>query len=150
MNGPQRARALVEGTLPLPPFAVLIGLEVVEAGGGRTVFALMPDEYLYNPVGVVQGGMLCSLFDAALAIAIQSTLPAGAGMTTLDLHTTFLRPVSGATGRVRCIAEVLHLGRTVASAQARLVDAADRLLAHATTTCAVVPAQSAGHGLPTQ
>jgi uncharacterized protein (TIGR00369 family) len=64
-------------------------------------------------------------------------LPAGSAYTTVELHINFVRPITVETGTVRAIAEILHMGRRLATAEARLVDANDKLLAHATTTCMV-------------
>lgn len=55
--------------------------------------------------------------------------------TSLDLTVKFLRPITMDTGRVRAIGTVLNAGRRIALAQAQLVDAEDRLLAHATSSC---------------
>jgi len=41
---------------------------------------------------------------------------------------------------MRCIAETMHMGRSTATAQARVEDRAGKLYAHATTTCLIVPA----------
>jgi uncharacterized protein (TIGR00369 family) len=59
------------------------------------------------------------------------------GYATTDLHVTFVRPIGRDTGRIVCTGEVLHAGRRMASAEARLVDGDGRLLAHATATCMV-------------
>ncbi len=57
------------------------------------------------------------------------------GYTTLDLATRFLRPVTERTGRVRASGTVVARGNRTATAEARLTDEQDRLLAHATSTC---------------
>lgn len=60
--------------------------------------------------------------------------------TSLDLTVKFLRPITMDTGRVRAIGTVLNAGRRIALAQAQLVDAAGRLLAHATSSCGLFAA----------
>jgi len=65
-------------------------------------------------------------------------LPAGSGYSTVDLHATFLRPVTAATGRVTAEGSVLSRGARTALAEARLLDRQGRLLAHATSTCLLV------------
>ncbi|EPJ34894.1 hypothetical protein STAFG_8084 [Streptomyces afghaniensis 772] len=59
--------------------------------------------------------------------------------TSLDLTVKFLRPITVDTGPVRAIGTVVNKGRRTALAQARLVDAKDRLLAHATSSCMLFP-----------
>jgi uncharacterized protein (TIGR00369 family) len=83
----------------------------------------------------VHGGILATLLDTAAGCAVHSTLPAGVGYTSLDLTTRFLRPVTVASGTLRCEGTVLSRGRTTALAEARLTDAKGRLVAHATSAC---------------
>ena len=68
---------------------------------------------------------------------VQSTLPAGTGYTTLEFKISFVRGMSETSGVIRTEGRVLNAGRRVATADARITDAKDRLLAHATTTCLV-------------
>jgi uncharacterized protein (TIGR00369 family) len=65
-------------------------------------------------------------------------LPAGTGYTSLDLTVKFLRAMTTATGPVRCTGTVTHLGGRTALAEARITDAADRLLATATSSILVI------------
>jgi uncharacterized protein (TIGR00369 family) len=94
-------------------------------------------EFHYNPIGSVHGGVIATLLDTAAGCAVHSTLPAGVGYTSLDLTTKFLRPVTVDSGRLRCEGTVLSRGRTTALAEARLFNAADRLVAHATSSCLI-------------
>lgn len=110
---------------------------MIEIGPGKAVFTFLPAEYHYNPIGSVHGGIASTLLDSALGCAVHTTLPAGAAYTTLELHVNFLRPLTRETGLIRCEGEIIHSGRTVATAQARLVDAAGKLYGHATTTCMI-------------
>src|SRR6266545_4580797 len=88
-----------------------------------------------TPLGTVHGGVLATLLDTATGCAVHSTLPAGIGYTSLDLTTRFLRPVTTASGALRCEGTVISRGRTTALAEARLTDAKGRLIAHATSSC---------------
>ncbi len=137
MSGIDFLRAMVNGELPPPPIGVLLGMSVLEVEPGRVVFGVDPEEYHYNPIGVVHGGVACTLCDLAMGCAIQSTLLAGTGYTTLELHVNFVRPLTSATGPVRCEAEVIHVGGRTATAQARLLDRDGKLYSHATTTCII-------------
>src|SRR5439155_9176745 len=80
-------------------------------------------------------GVLATLLDSAMGCAVHSLLPTGSGYTTLEPRVNFLRRVTTATGRIRCDGSVIHLGRTVVTAEARITDGQGRLIAHATTTC---------------
>ena len=119
-------------------------MTIVEIDQGRAVFAADPDEYHYNPIGVVHGGLAATLLDSAMGCAVQSKLPAGTGYTTLELKTNFVRPMTRETGRVVCEANVVHSGARVATAEGRIyVEETGKLIAHGTTTCMVLSAN--GH-----
>lgn len=128
-------RAMNDGELPAPPVLEMLGVDGFEVDEGRVTVFLTPQEFHYNPLGTVHGGVLATVLDTATGCAVHSTLPAGAGYTTVDLTTKFLRPVTLASGRLRCEGTVLSRGRRTALAQATVTDAAGRLAAHATSTC---------------
>ncbi|MGA8262620.1 MAG: PaaI family thioesterase [Arenicellales bacterium] len=91
----------------------------------------------YNPLGTVHGGWFAALLDSALGCAVHSTLPAGKGYTTFEIKLNTVRALTVAVPLVRAQGRVLHAGRQVATAQARLAGPDDKLYAHATTTCLV-------------
>jgi uncharacterized protein (TIGR00369 family) len=131
-------RAMASGALPPPPVASMMGFAIDVVEVGRVVFALEPSEAHYNPLGTVHGGVLATLLDSAAGCAVHSVLPQGSGYTTVDLHTTFLRPVTAASGRITAEGSMLSRGARTALAEARLTDGRGRLLAHATSTCLIV------------
>ena len=128
---------IVSGELPQPPLARLLNFDLVEVSEGHAMFSVVPAEYHYNPIGVVHGGLAATLLDSAMGCAIHSTLPAGAGYTTLEIKVNFIRAMTGETGRVRCEAKVVHVGARTATAEGRVVDEAGKLYAHGTTTCLI-------------
>lgn len=135
MSGLEHLRAMSDGRIPPAPIMKLLGFRPVEVEAGHVVFAALPAEYHYNPIGVVHGGFAATLLDSAMGCAVHSTLPAGTGYTTLEVKVNYVRPLTRETGEVRCVGSVIHVGGRTATAEARLVDAAGRLYAHATTTC---------------
>lgn len=132
-------REIVAGRLPAPPISETLGFTLEEVEHGRAVFALAPGEEHYNPIGSVHGGVYATLLDSAAGCAVQSVLPQGVAYTSLDLTLKFLRPITVDTGKVRAVGTVLNSGRRTALAQAELLDSADRLLAHATSSCLLFP-----------
>lgn len=138
LSGLEYLLAMGRGELPFPPIMAALGIGVVEAEEGRVVFEVEPQEYHYNPIGVVHGGVASTLCDSAMACAVHSTLPAGTGYTTLELKVNFVRALTRETGRVTCEGRIIHVGGRVATAEARVVDAEGRLYAHATSTCLVI------------
>ncbi|MER7001652.1 PaaI family thioesterase [Dactylosporangium sp. NPDC000555] len=134
-GGLELLQAMSRGELPAPPVTHLLGAGRLEAEAGRVVVTLEPQEYHYNPLGSIHGGVLATLLDTATGCAVHSTLPAGVGYTTLDLTTKFLRPASIASGVLTCEGTVISKGRRTALAQAQITDARGALVAHATSTC---------------
>lgn len=137
MSGLEFLRAILEGELPAPPIAALMGLRAEEVEEGRAVFSARPAEYHYNPIGTVHGGLAATLLDSALGCAVHSALPAGVGYTTVQLDVTFVRAMTADTGPVRAEARLTHLGGRIATAQGEVTDEEDRLYAQATTICMV-------------
>jgi uncharacterized protein (TIGR00369 family) len=136
LTGIETLRAMVRGELPAPPIMQTLGMEGFEVHEeGLCAFTMRAQEFHYNPIGTVHGGVLSTLLDSAAGCAVHSTLPVGWGYTSLDLNVKFLRPVTVDSGLLRCEGTVINRGRTTALAEACLYDKADRLVAHATSTC---------------
>lgn len=139
LSGLDALRAMLAGRLPNPPILETIGFDAVEVEEGRMVFALEPDESLYNPIGSIHGGVAATLLDSAMGCAVHSTLPAGRGYTTIDLHVRYLRPMSTTTGRVLAEGVVTHRGRTLVTAEGRVVvEETGKVIATATTSCVLL------------
>ncbi len=139
LSGIDHLRAIRDGYIPPAPIANLLGMSIVQIGDGRTSFAVTPDEFHYNPIGVVHGGLAATLLDSAMGCAVQSKLPPDASYTTLELKVNFVRPMTRETGRVVCEAQIVHAGSRVATAEGRVfVESTGKLIAHGTTTCIVL------------
>src|SRR5260221_258554 len=137
MAGLDFVRAMFAGQLPTPPIMQNVEPFDSTAEPGVVAFHSVPGFRHYNPIGSVHGGYAAILLDSAMGLAVQSTLPAGTGYTTLEFKISFVRGMSETSGVIRTEGRVLNAGRRVATAEARITDAKDRLLAHATTTCLV-------------
>ena len=134
------------GELPPPPMARLMDIRIAEVEKGRVVFEGTPQEFHYNPLGMVHGGLAATLLDSALGCCVNSCLEAGDLYTTIELKINYLRPLTLETGKVRAVATIVHIGRTTALAEGRVLDAADAIYAYASSTCLirrVSPAASA-------
>ena len=138
MSGVEFLSAVMKGELPPAPMVELVGLRLELADEGRVIFSMLPAEFQYNTMSVVHGGAIATLVDTALGCAVLSTMPQGASHTTVELHMNFVRPVTAATGRIACEAIVLHSGRRIATAEAKVRDEAGNLYAHASTTCSIL------------
>ncbi|QMV65478.1 PaaI family thioesterase [Pseudomonas berkeleyensis] len=90
----------------------LLGFRLVAIGEAMTVIELDADAQRHgNQQGTVHGGLLCELADAAIGTAHSTLMQEGESFTSIELKTTFLRPVWQARLQAHAWAE--HRGRTV-------------------------------------
>src|SRR5215217_1205605 len=132
LSGMEYIDAIFRGELPAPPISELMGFRGVSAEPGRAIFEMVPGQQHYNPIGVVHGGIAMTLLDSAMGCAVQTQMPAGGGYTTLEAKTNLVRAITAETGPLRAIGKVVHAGKRVATAEARLEDPSGKLYAHAT------------------
>ena len=129
--------AVRDGIYPIAPIGALMDYRIVTASEGEVVFAGTPDESVYNPIGTVHGGYVCTVLDTVTACAVHSTLPKGMGYTSLDLNVSYLRAVTRDSGLLTARGWVTRPGRRAAFAQGEITDAYGKVVATATSTCLV-------------
>ncbi len=137
MTGLELMQATLDGTLPYAPIAKTLDFGLVEVGKGRAVFQGTPGPQLFNPMGTMHGGWYATLLDSALGCAVHTMMPAGRAYTTAELSVNLVKALGPKVQRVRAEGKVIHCGRQLATAEARLVGPDGTLYAHATTTCLV-------------
>ena len=101
--------ALLRGDVPPPPVAELLGIRLVQIDEHEAVFEMEVRPEHANPMGTLQGGVICALADAAMGLAYAYRLEDGESFTTL--------------------------GRTVGLTTCDVIDEQGRKVAHATSTC---------------
>ncbi len=140
-SGLEFLQALASGELAGAPVFTTLGMETafLEIAKGRVVMQFVPREYHYNVIGSVHGGVITTILDTVVACAVHSTLPAGTGYTTLEIKVNFTRAVRVNSGVLRCEGNVITVGRTIGTAEGRLLDSQGRVCAYATTTCLIFP-----------
>lgn len=136
-NGLQQLQALM-ATGRRPGIGNSLDFDLVEIDKGRAVFAGVPGDHAYNPIGSVHGGYAATLLDSACGCAVHSLLDANQGYTTLELKIVYHKAMRRDTGQVRAEGSVITIGRRVAFAEAKLVDSEGRLYASATSTLLVM------------
>ena len=146
LNGLQQMQAMLRGELPYAAIAKTLDFLIVEVGEGIAIFQGTPRAEHLNPMGTVHGGWFATLLDSALGCAVHTLMEPGRGYTTAELGINLVRAITPKVQRVRAEGRVIHCGRQLATAEARLVGPDDTLYAHATTTCLFfdLPAQSKG------
>ncbi|WP_084647178.1 PaaI family thioesterase [Parafrankia discariae] len=143
MSGLEFLRAMVDGTVPPPPISRVFDFRPVTAEVGDVVFTCEPDESAYNPIGLVHGGLVCTLLDTAAGCAVHTTLAVGVAYTSLEIKVNYVRPVQVLPGRVNTLTVhgwVTRPGRRAAFAECDVRDAQGRVVATASSTCLVMGA----------
>lgn len=137
-TGLEMMQAMLRGELPYPPIAKTLAFQLLEASEGRAVFQGSPGPAHLNPMGGIHGGWYATILDSALGCAVHTMMPVGRGYTTAELGVNLVKAINPAKApRVRAIGTVIHCGRQLATAEARIVGPDGTLYAHATTTCLV-------------
>ncbi|HEU4416749.1 MAG TPA: PaaI family thioesterase [Candidatus Angelobacter sp.] len=136
LDGLGQLRALIASGRK-PGILISLDLSFVEVEPGRAVFAGMPGEHAYNPIGSVHGGYAATLLDSACGCAVHSRLSASQGYTTLELKVAYHKAITSKAGMLRAEGRVISLGRRVAFAEGSLSGANGELYASATSTLLV-------------
>lgn len=137
LSGLDVLQGMLAGRYPMPPIQEDGGYTITEIAVGRAVFTGTPQRRFYNPISTVHAGWTTIVLDSAMACAVWSTVEAGFGFTTMEFKVSLVRPLTVETGEVRVEANLLSRGKRTATAEARMTDAAGKLIAHATTTCII-------------
>jgi uncharacterized protein (TIGR00369 family) len=153
MGGAELLEKMRLGEIAEPPFARLLGFEMFDSAEGRIVMTLAPQEYHYNPMGCVHGGILSTLLDSVMSAAVQTMLQPGQGYLTMSININFIKPVFEHTGEVMAEGRVVSFRRQVATAEGKIVDVKGEVCATGTAICLISelpgpkkPAPSAAEG----
>ena len=140
LPGEQRMGAARRGLIPYSPMGYLTELEMTEGSRGHSTFSMPASPWFANSSGLISGGVLAIIGDAALGSVVHSDVGPGQGMTTAELSMSFLRPVIPAAGRtITGSGQLIHRGRSLGISEAFLFDDDDQLISHGTTRCTVFP-----------
>lgn len=137
LTGLEVMRAMTDGKIPYAAIAKTLNFTIVEVNPGVAIFQGAPLAEHLNPLGTIHGGWAATLLDSALGCSVHTMMPAGRRYTTAELSVNYVKGLTPKVLRVRAIGKVIHCGRQLATAEARLVGPDGTLYAHATTTCLV-------------
>jgi uncharacterized protein (TIGR00369 family) len=113
-------------------------LRVLQVRLGEVVLALPVTPRHVHGGGVLCGQTMMAAADSAMVLAVASQLGEFRPMTTVQLQTSFLRPIAGHGGEARVVARVLRMGKSLVFGEIEVQDAEGRLAAHSTTTYALL------------
>jgi uncharacterized protein (TIGR00369 family) len=140
LPGIERMGAARRSLIPYSPMGYLTELQMVAGSRGHSTFQMPASPWFANSSGLISGGVLALIGDAALGSVVHSDVEAGQGMTTAELSMSFLRPVIPMAGSVIIgSGQLIHRGRSLGLSEAFLFDEEDQLISHGTTRCSVFP-----------
>lgn len=138
LPGIEALRLLIAGKFAAPTIGATMGFTLVEVDKGFAAFEGEPSDRVLNPMGAVHGGWALTLIDSCCGCAGHTLLPPGVGYGTVETKVNFVRPITPSTGRLRAEGRVLAHGRTLITAEGKLLDMKGKLYAHGTSTCMII------------
>jgi len=120
------------------PWVRELDLRVLQARAGEVTLALPVAARHVHEGGVLCGQTMMAACDTAMVLAVMTRLGGFKPMTTVQLQTTFLRPIPGSSGSARVVARVLRMGKSLVFGEMQVIGADDQLAAHATCTYALL------------
>lgn len=120
------------------PIVKSLQLQVVAADPKQVTLRLPVTPHLVHGGGVVCGQALMAAADTAMILAVAASLGEFRPMTTVQLQTSFLKPVPGDAAEVRVVCTLLRRGKSLAFGEIELLTPEGQLAAHATTTYALL------------
>jgi uncharacterized protein (TIGR00369 family) len=142
MDGRSFLQAMQRDEIAPPAIAEVLGMRLIALGEDWVEFAMTAQTHMLNLLGTLHGGALAVLVDSALTGALIVRLPRGKACTTTDFQMRFFRPVRPSDEVLTCRGTLINMGRTVAATEARVTTAAGKLIAHGTSSLAILDAQA--------
>jgi uncharacterized protein (TIGR00369 family) len=119
------------------PYFSLLSMEIKALQWGTCLLEVKLGEKHLQPFGMVHGGAIASVVDAAAFWAVFPQVEKGMGLTTVEMKLNYLAPVQ--KGRLVAEGRCIRMGRTLALGEAQVRDGEGALIAHGTATMMVVP-----------
>ena len=108
--------------------ARLLGLEIIYPEG-TCVITFEPPDFLFNPQGMLHGGIIATVMDISMGHLLAREAGPGA---TLEMKTQYLK--AAAAGKLVCTGRFLRQGKGISFLASEMVDDRGELVAHATAT----------------
>jgi uncharacterized protein (TIGR00369 family) len=125
----------LRGRIAASPFHTAFGVSVERARAGEVHLAWEARPEHRNLQGLVHGGVLATLVDIAMGLAVRSVVGPSRRHVTIDLSVQYLRAAS--PGRIEAVGTTLRVGSQIAFAEGSVIDASGRVLVRASGTYSV-------------
>ena len=134
MGGPRdRVYASWNSRKSPSPATEILGITIEKLAQGRSIMRMNVDEQLHNLSGTMHGGVMGDIADAAMGIALATTLRANEDFTTIEFKMSFLRP--HVKGLLRAEGSIAKRGRRIAFTEAVLTNSRKKIVAKSSGTC---------------
>ncbi|MDQ6899286.1 MAG: PaaI family thioesterase [Candidatus Dormibacteraeota bacterium] len=137
MTNLEALRLGLRGEGPRAGWSEALGARFAEVEPGRVVVELIAAAQHLHPGGVVQGGVITQIADAAMGTSLLTLQPDQEANTTVNLKINFLRPVT--EGRIQAIGRIIEMGEDLLFSEAQVINETGKLIAHASSTCLRIP-----------
>ncbi len=131
----------IQERIATSPFHTWFGLRLLSIGDGQCEVAIDLSTDHHNMQGIVHGGVISTLADTAIGLAVRSGLPRGVTHRTAQLSVNYLAKVED--GRLLGSGRAVHTGRKMGYGEADITDGDGKLVARASATFIVLPAPAA-------
>ena len=101
----------------------LLGMKIITAEAGTGRVGITVDERLMHPQQIVHGGVIFTLADTAMSMALMPLLRSGTRFGTLEAKINFMLPVRA--GELLAEGSVVHMGRSTAVTEATVYNIVD-------------------------
>jgi len=138
LSGLEYLEGMQNGEIPEAPAVTALDIKFNALEFGKANFEFIAQDFHYNAVGTVHGGVITTILDTAMGCTLLSTLSDDLTFTTLELKINFIKAVTKHTGKTIAISKIIHAGRTTAIIEASLIDENGKIYAHGTSTCLIM------------
>ncbi|MFD2520529.1 PaaI family thioesterase [Emticicia soli] len=138
LSGLDYLQAMGDGKIPFPPLLHTLDFKPTHLEKGKVIFSFQPQEFHYNPIGSVHGGVISAILDSAMGCTLHSILEAGTGYTTLELKVNFLKAVTAKLSELQAVGKIIHSGGRTALVEAQLIDKDNVIYALGVSTCLIL------------
>ncbi|HEV3364151.1 MAG TPA: adenylate/guanylate cyclase domain-containing protein [Acidimicrobiia bacterium] len=136
LPGIDRARAYLRRLVPRPPLGHLLGIRVTQVGAGTATCTMPCSPWLQTSTAVIDP---TAIVEAAVSMAVLTTMPPGTSVRTAAMALTPFRPVTIESETLIARARVVSSGPTFTHCEVLVEDALGREVLRASGTSVVEP-----------
>jgi len=118
------------------PFYKTISMKMISTGTEGSVVRVNLGQKHKNVWGTVHGGVMASLADSACGISVLPSLAVGESIVTTSMQMHYFAPAD--VGGLTAYGTMIHRGRRLAHAEAKIYDGKKRLIAKGMASFVIV------------